>query len=66
MGIRRGSSRRWILVHVWRGIPVEVEAYRDRDAAIDREFALRQSIDREDEVALFEVNLHDDPALATA
>ena len=46
----------WIVVEVWRGIPVQVEAYRKiRDAQV-REKALRVNINPvDDETSIFKV-----------
>lgn len=56
-------DRRWILVHVWRGIPTGIEAYHDERAARRREQSLRESIEMEDELALFELDLAKGPAV---
>jgi len=64
MPLAQVSERRWIVVRVWRGIPVGIEAYRNQGAAERRERSLRKSMSPEDEVAVFEIDLSGDRALS--
>lgn len=44
---------RWIVVLVWRGIPVNVFVYQRQCWAIQRAHRLRASLSADDEVAVF-------------
>lgn len=64
MQTSRRSNRRWIIARVWRGLPVEVEAYAEKHAATSRYRVLQDERKPEDEVALFELDLATDRAFA--
>jgi hypothetical protein len=53
----------WVVVEVWRGIPVAANIFRDQKKAVDYEQSVRARINlMEDETELFEVEL--EPASA--
>jgi hypothetical protein len=52
------KDHRWIVVQVWRGIPIEVEIYATLRTARRRERILRQSMNpHENEVGVFKAPL---------
>jgi hypothetical protein len=58
--MNRKRKRRpiWIAVQVWRGIPVEVKAFHDRQLAEKRESAWRKKMHVDyDETGLFAVRV---------
>jgi hypothetical protein len=53
----------WVVVEVWRGIPIAADIFRDREKAVDYEQSVRARINlMEDETGLFEAEL--EPASA--
>lgn len=51
-------ERRWVVVLVESGIPVMVEAYRDRQSAEQQEQSLREDMNEDyDETGVFEIQI---------
>lgn len=57
---RTTSQNRWIMVHVWRGMPTDIQVFGDKGIAVRRERLLRRALPPEDEIALFEVHYNND------
>ena len=48
----------WVVVEVWRGIPVATDIFRNQEMAIQHEQRIRERINlMEDETGIFEVTL---------
>jgi len=48
----------WVVVEVWRGIPIAADIFRDQERAVDYEQRVRARINLvEDETGFFEVEL---------
>ena len=57
---REPTELLWAVVKVESGIPVTVEAYRDRQSAKTREQSLRKEMHSEnDETGVFEIQIED-------
>lgn len=57
---KEASETSWVVVMVQSGIPVQVEAYRDRQHAETRERLWRERMRPDnDEVGIFEVQVRD-------
>ncbi len=56
--VSKAAKRMWVVLKIERGVPVMIDAYRDKRSAKRREEFLRQHMRREtDQVALFPINL---------
>ncbi|MCR4315474.1 MAG: hypothetical protein NUW37_03885 [Planctomycetes bacterium] len=55
--IMKESKHLWAVVSVWRGLPSDVELFRDEETARRREKLLRKRMPLEDEIGVFQVGL---------
>lgn len=65
--VKEQTELLWAVVKVESGIPVMVEAYRDRQSAEMREQSLRKDMHPEnDETGVFEIQIEDATPLTTS